>query len=126
MALPFATSDQAYEGMMADQLFNVQDHLALIALTIAGALIALVNIFLFRNRKTQIMVNYVLVLIGLALLGLAAMLWFNQAGSWMADAAVRGQIGAALPPLAVLFALLANRFIKKDEKTIRSSYDRLR
>ena len=126
MALPFASSDIPNDQMMSDQIFDVQDHVVLLSLTIAGVVLALINIFLFSNRKRQILVNYLLVVIGILIVGSAALFWMQQGDSWMEQAVVKGQVGAFVPVGAILFALVANHFIKKDEKTIRSSYDRLR
>lgn len=126
MALPFASSDIPNDQMMSDRIFNVQDHLVLLALTIAGLVLALVNIFLYSNRKRQILLNYLLVIIAILIAGAAALFWTQQGDSWMEQAVVKGQAGAFVPVGAIILALLANHFIKKDEKTIRSSYDRLR
>lgn len=126
MALPFASSDIPNDGMMSDRIFNIQDHLVLLVLAIAGAVIALVNIFLYGNRKRQILVNYLLVIIAILIVGMAALFWTQQGDTWMEQAVVRGQPGAFVPVAAIILAFLANHFIKRDEKTIRSSYDRLR
>lgn len=98
-----------------------------LALTIGAVILGLlpfVVIFFFRNRKLQVSLSYLSIV-----LVLAFSFWFAQT----ARAALGGVtlelqnygIGVTLPCLAILFLILAVRGIRKDEKLIQSS-NRLR
>lgn len=89
--------------------------------TVFAGLISVANIFNFRNRKLQIRIALLNVVLILAL-----SVWFFQiiksvSGLTQIDV----EPGIFLPLIAVIFTLLAVRGIKKDEKLIRSA-DRLR
>jgi phosphatidylserine synthase len=96
-------------------------------LTIATAIIAiipLVIIFLYKNRKQQIALSYsaLLVIVGYSF-------WLSQAakkvmGSIQIDTHNWG-IGLFLSSISMLLVLLAIRAIKADEKLVKSA-DRLR
>lgn len=124
--LPFATSDSPGTNLMADKVFNIQDHAILLTLCSAGALLAIVNIFKYNNRNTQVRLNYLLIVIAILLIVLSFVLFLQEGEEWLNTAQVEDQAGAYMPFSAILFAALANYFIKKDEKKIRSAYDRLR
>lgn len=91
-----------------------------ISVVLAG-LINIVNIFNFRNRKLQvriILLNIILIL-GLSF-------WLSKIITSIPNVnAVNVEIGIAVPLVAIIFNLLAMRGIKKDEKLIKSA-DRLR
>ncbi len=126
-ALPFAsisltTSDAS--TIFADGIFSIHDHVALLALfCIAGGL-AFISIFLFRNRRTQMVLARLAVVanvIGLIL----ALIFFWQERESMGNAEPNDELGIFLPFLFLIFGVLALRFIRKDEKLVRSM-DRLR
>ena len=83
----------------------------------ASALLALIAIFLFKNRKLQFVFGRIIILIGLLIY-----LSLNLSGE--ASVSEKG-IGMFLPVLAILFIVLANKAIKKDEDLVKS-VDRLR
>lgn len=97
------------------------------ALTVATAivgLIPLVIIFLFKNRKQQIMLCYaaIVVLIGYSF-------WMAQTvkgavGSIQLDARTMG-IGLFLTSISIVLLIMAAKSIQRDEKLIKSA-DRLR
>ncbi len=96
-------------------------NIALLASTVLAGLISLVNIFNFQNRKLQIRIaslNIVLIL--------ALSFWLSQIVKGI-DGLKELDIepGIFLPLIAIIFTLLAIRGIRKDEKLIRSA-DRLR
>ncbi len=78
------------------------------------------NIFLYRNRKKQFIVNRVLLLISMGLLINQCVWYFN------AEISTSNQImTCVLYMLSIVFLSLANKSIKRDEDLVRSS-DRLR
>ncbi len=123
MALPFATSGQQANQMFADGRFSVTDNIALETLALLGAALAIICIFLFRRRRLQIRFGYVLMVISVAIAAIAYFSYARQA------AAMSGQVhagaGVFLPVGALIFAVLANYYIRKDERIVKSM-DRLR
>src|SRR5690606_34317303 len=98
----------------------------MIAVTaVLAAVIALIEIFKYRNRLTQMKLGALNALIMAISLGSA---WYfsYQAESWVAPQ-TQGNYGAGffVLPIALLLNVLANRFIRRDEKLVRS-VDRLR
>ncbi|MCB0570034.1 MAG: DUF4293 domain-containing protein [Phaeodactylibacter sp.] len=126
LGLPFATTAQAVQGsaIFSDGAFSVQDQIALLVLfAVAGAL-ALASIFLFRNRNTQMRLSifaFIANLIGIVF----GVLFFMQNSNDAGESTIQDGLGAYLPVAALVFLLLAYRFIRKDDKLVRSM-DRLR
>lgn len=89
---------------------------------IVSAILSLVAIFLFKNRKLQFVIGRIIILTNLFLLGLLIYLSLNLSGE--TSVSEKG-IGMFLPILAILLVVLANKAIKKDEDLIKS-VDRLR
>lgn len=126
LGLPFATTSPAVQGSMlfGDGAYSVQDQITLLVLFAVGGALAVASIFLYRNRNTQMRLSifaFIANLIGIVL----AVLFFMQNSSDVGDSVVNDGLGAYLPAAALVFLLLAYRFIRKDEKLVRSM-DRLR
>ena len=85
------------------------------------ALIALIAIFKFKNRKLQFVLGRIIILINLFLLGILIYLSLTIPGEVSSE---KG-IGMFIPIVVVLFAVLANKAIKNDEDLVKS-VDRLR
>ncbi len=103
---------------------NIQNFAALTAVTAIVALLPLVIIFLFRNRKQQVVFCYstVLVIIGYSF-------WLAQTVKQATDGVILNSnnfgVGLFLTPIAILLIFLAIKAIKKDEALVKSA-DRLR
>jgi hypothetical protein len=95
------------------------------ALAAAAAVVAIFEIFQFRNRAKQLLLGAVNLLLITATLGAA--FYFSNKGEQLVNLKLEGQFlaGFYLPTLALLLNLLANRFIRRDEQLVRSM-DRLR
>ena len=91
-------------------------------LFLLSALLVLIAIFLFKNRKLQFVLNRVTILINLFLLGLLLYYLLNLPGE---VAISKKGIGVFLPVVNVLLLVLANKAIQKDENLVKS-VDRLR
>lgn len=90
----------------------------------ASAAVALISIFLFGNRKRQLLVVRLLMLMLLALY--ANLYWYSLHMHYTDIDSVKSFLPAALSPLGMLlFAFLAHRGIVMDERLVRS-LDRLR
>ena len=91
-------------------------------LFLASAILSLIALFLFKNRKLQFVIGRIIILINLFLLGLLMYLSLNLSGETVVS---EKGIGMFLPILVVLLIVLANKAIKKDEDLVKS-VDRLR
>lgn len=103
------------------ETLTIKQIIPLMIATIIIAAVAFASIFLFNNRKNQmkvVLVNIVLsvVLIGLFLFGLTQHIGIQH---------YLFKIGAILPVFILLFNMLAYGSIKSDEALVRSM-DRLR
>ncbi|NJB72571.1 glucan phosphoethanolaminetransferase (alkaline phosphatase superfamily) [Saonia flava] len=87
-----------------------------------SAALAIVAIFLFKNRKNQFVVNRLNMILNLFLLGFFVYRSLNLSGE--SNISEKG-IGMLIPVFSIVFLTLANRAIKKDEDLVKS-VDRLR
>ena len=85
------------------------------------ALIAFIAIFKFKNRELQFVLGRIIILINLFLLGILMYLSLTIPGEVSSE---KG-IGMFIPIVVILFVVLANKAIKKDEDLVKS-VDRLR
>ena len=125
-ALPFATnSAPTPEGLFMDGAFNIYDNPVLIGLCVLGILVALLGIFMYRNRGLQQRLGY----LGIALcilIPLVAFLFFTgQADTMAANDTVEDAAGIYLPFSGIILFGLAIYFVRKDDKLVKSM-DRLR
>jgi hypothetical protein len=88
----------------------------------ATGILALVTIFLFKNRKFQLRLCSLSILITCILI---ALLFFMADTMGEPGERIHYLAGSYLPLLQLLFLFLSTRFIKKDEELVRSA-DRLR
>ena len=123
--VPFASSNQADTSLFADKVYNIFDNPILMGMTITAGLVALINIFLFKNRSLQIRLDYLVITISLLLPFLAMFLVLKSGDSYQSFEINENYLGLALPIFAIIFSALANRFINKDHKLVKSM-DRLR
>ncbi len=87
-----------------------------------SSVVTVITIFKFKNRQTQFVLGRVNILINLIILGL--LVYHLQSLSGEVFASEKG-IGSALPLIAIVLLVMANRAIKKDEDLVKS-VDRLR
>lgn len=123
--VPFAISDRPSVQFLSDGVYEVTDHIVLLVLTVAGILIAGISIFMFRKRKVQLKLGYLIIVIAILLPVVAFLLFIKASSEADANVLIEDQVGLFLPALAIIFAAIANRFIKKDDKLVKSM-DRLR
>lgn len=124
-ALPFAsTTSPETEGIFSDSVYNVMDNPALLALAVIGILITVIAIFSFNKRPVQMKLGYLGMVVAI-LIPVVALLYFSSQVGQLADQPTADELGMFVPGLALIFFLLANYFIKKDDKLVKSM-DRLR
>lgn len=119
-SLPLMASDATTIQMLSDHLYDVQDHIALTVTTIITVLLALMTIFLYKNRKLQKRLTLILVLCSLVFVALAYFLIQQASGSGISSLGLQMRAGIFLPFVAIVFNLLASRYIGKDEKLVQS------
>ena len=88
---------------------------------IISSLLAFIAIFRFNDRQQQFVLGRIIILINLFLLGILIYLSLNIPGEIFSE---KG-IGMFIPSIVILFAVLANKAIRKDENLVKS-VDRLR
>ena len=123
--LPFTTSGTMTDGvqtLFADGMYSIADSPVLLGLGYGGVLLAVVAIFLFRNRKLQVRLGYVIILVCLGVLGVAYWVFASHSSDVQE---LHQSFGWLMPVIAAICVLLANRNIQKDEKLVHSA-DRLR
>ncbi|WP_295767365.1 DUF4293 domain-containing protein [uncultured Mucilaginibacter sp.] len=114
-------------GLIQDvngQQQQIQSFVALTAATAVVGLLPLVTIFLFRNRKQQIVLAYITILVIIGHSFWVAQTVKGAVGSVTLNTSNFG-IGLFLAPIAILLTLLAIKAIKRDNALVRSA-DRLR
>ena len=128
--MSFVSIDQAIppgnaQSMLADGTFNTQDHVILLILVILGIILPVVIIFLYKNRPLQMKLSRLTIaLIALSIM-LTLLLFYQEYQKIGVGTEVTVQYGYVMLILALLFLVLALRYIRKDEKLVRSA-DRLR
>jgi membrane protease YdiL (CAAX protease family) len=103
------------------KFFAKHDILIISAFAIIAAL-AVISIFLYKNRKNQFVLNRLNLILNLFLLGFFVYRSLNLSGE---TAVSEKGIGMLIPVFSIVFLVLANRAIKKDEDLVKS-VDRLR
>jgi Domain of unknown function (DUF4293) len=125
-ALPFfkgVPSDGA--SFFSDGVFNTQDHVSLMAMATLTVLNAVLTIFLFKNRSQQSLFCLLLAVANLLLIGVMFGVLSTQVPISEVLNKLTIGLGAILPLLAVVFALLARKGVVADDRLVRSA-DRLR
>jgi hypothetical protein len=125
--LPFASVNQAEPTsvLFNDGRFNAFDSMSLVAIFALNAFLALVAIFLFKNRTLQNKVVFLGAALALCSAALAFMTFTQDSWAMANMSAMKDQFGLGMPIFVVIFYLLARYNIKKDDKLV-SSMDRLR
>ena len=93
--------------------------------TVIGGLISILilsNIFLYKNRKLQIKLNYLAIFALVVLLGLS----IYQVGFLSGEKQFSEKdVKLLVPVISIVFLLIANKYIKRDERLVKS-VDRIR
>tara|TARA_B100000787_G_scaffold170052_1_gene163681 strand:- start:33643 stop:34071 length:429 start_codon:yes stop_codon:yes gene_type:complete len=119
----FKIWEVAEKKVYAFDLFSYKTFLAKLVpiFFIISAFVALVAIFQYNKRQLQFVLGRVIILINLFLLGILIYLSLNIPGEVSSE---KG-IGMFIPSVVILFAVMANKSIRKDENLVKS-VDRLR
>ncbi len=106
------TSDNVFH------LLNAKENNIILVLTVANAVALLITIFLYKNRKLQLRICLVCLVLSI----LIVVLYFMQVKNYSAGSYSLWSVFAFAVPVLVVLAL---RSIYKDEKLVKS-LDRLR
>lgn len=98
------------------------NNLVVLATFLGSALLALIAVFSFKKRQNQFVINRINLLVNLILLGFFVYRSLNLSGEIVVS---EKGIGMLIPVFSIVFLVLANRAIKKDEDLVKS-VDRLR
>ena len=88
----------------------------------ASAVLAIWSMVSFKNRKNQFVINRLNMILNVFLLGFFVYRSLNLSGETLVS---EKGIGMLIPVFSIVFLVLANRAIKKDEDLVKS-VDRLR
>jgi peptidoglycan/LPS O-acetylase OafA/YrhL len=88
----------------------------------ASALLALLTIFMFKKRKLQFVLGRLNIILNFILLGFFVYWSLSVPGEMQIS---EKGIGMLIPVLSIVFLVLANKAVKKDEALVKSA-DRLR
>ncbi|MHA7941799.1 DUF4293 domain-containing protein [Formosa sp. 3Alg 14/1] len=103
-------------------LVYATDNLIALGLFLGSALLSLVSIFMYSNRKLQFVLGRLNIILNFFLLGFFVYQSLNLSGE--TNVSEKG-IGMFLPIISIVLLVLANKAIKKDEDLVKS-VDRLR
>lgn len=104
-----------------DAIYAMNDYLYL-GFFLGSALLSIISIFSFKNRKSQFVMGRFNIILNFILLGIFVYQSLNLSGE--TDVSEKG-IGMLLPIFSIVCLVLANKAIKKDEDLVKS-VDRLR
>ena len=98
------------------------DNYTYLSLFLASALLSLISIFSYKNRKSQFVMGRLNIILNFVLLGIFVYQSLNISGE--TNVSEKG-IGILLPIFSIVCLVLSNKAIKKDEDLVKS-VDRLR
>ncbi len=106
-----------------DEVISTESNWYLGSLSLLASLVAFYSIFSFKNRLTQMKLGALNALLMAATLGLSYFLIYQNEPLFEGQGNIT--TGFFLPAGAMLLNILANRFIRKDDKLVKS-VDRIR
>jgi len=104
------------------EVVYAQDNVFYLSLFLLSAILSLVSIFRYKNRKSQFVLGRLNIILNFILLGIFVYQSLNLSGE--TEVSEKG-IGVLLPVFSIVFLVLANKAIKRDEDLVKS-VDRLR
>ncbi|MEO1485923.1 MAG: DUF4293 domain-containing protein [Bacteroidota bacterium] len=113
--LPLGESEEGVANYAIDEPL-------ILVVFVVSALLALLVIFMYKKRQNQFVVNRLNIILNLFLLGFFVYRSLSLSGG--TEVPEKG-IGMLIPVFSIVFLVLANRAIKKDEDLVKS-VDRLR
>jgi hypothetical protein len=97
----------------------------ILVIVAVSTILTIVSLFNFKNRQRQIKINNYNVFLTILFIG-TIYLWIpHMIDGFLRTAVMHWQFGLIMPLFSMVFLIIANIFIKKDEKLVKSA-DRLR
>ena len=126
LGIPFAGTSETVSAstLFSDGRYSIQDSPALLVFYLLGGALAIGSIFLYKRRSLQIRMgifSFIAILIGMVL----TVLLFLQDPVMDQQVMPDDRLGVYFPFVALIALLLAQRYIRKDDKLVQSM-DRLR
>ena len=125
LKLPFATNTTAEMPYFDDKTFSTTDHSVMLGIAIIGILLSIFAIFKYNNRLLQVRLGIAGIILAFFMALLAVWLIYSNSNEWSESLEINYGPGIYISIAILVFYGLANRFIGKDEKKVRSM-DRLR
>ena len=117
-----------YENGSVTEMLTTLQKLIITLLVIVVLVVALVSVFMFRKRSTQITLCKLNILL-LAGLIFTVSYYLDKGLSMIAafdpESEINYKVGIAFPMVSIILTFLASRAIKKDEQLVRAA-DRVR
>jgi uncharacterized membrane protein YwzB len=123
--LPLLSSSTPATQFLADSIYNIQDHLILLSITGFAIGVSVLSIFLYKNRKLQRKLVYIVIFLAIVFAVAAYFLLKTNGGEALNATGVQIKAGVFLPLAGMIFCFLAGYYIGKDDKLVKSM-DRLR
>lgn len=101
----------------------IEKLIPLSAFFIVIPLLSLITIFLYKNRKVQMRLAYIVIILAAGLILVSGYYSYIVCSSY--DASVIVEVKMVIPVVTFLLSVLAYRGIRKDDRLVKS-YDRLR
>lgn len=117
--LPISNAPRTQTGPFVDGDLDLYDNISLLSSVLVVMISGIANIFLYKNRKTQMLISVISSLLSIETFSLALIYTFTAAASACLS------IGFIFPLISFIFFLLSYRGIKKDDDLVKSS-NRLR
>jgi hypothetical protein len=114
------------DGMDTLTRLRVADHFPSLLVALIMVAVPFITIFLFKNRKQQQRMALISILACISFISLVLMRVNSLNGAVPAPTDGAYWIGAILPVVSIVLLIMAIIGISKDEKMVRSSFDRLR
>ncbi len=115
----------ADQAMLADGVFEVNDHIILQILTITCIALPILALVLYKNRATQMKLSRINIAALVMLIALSVILFVSDYKLIAEGTEVTIEYGYIIPVVSLVLVILALRFIRKDDQLVRSA-DRLR
>jgi len=106
--------------LLSDGALTMPEDKILMGVGVSAAIIFFIAIFLYKNRPTQSKLVIAAVMLTIVMIILAALDVYANIEGMGGNVSLVPSIGSFIPFLVVLFGILALRYIKKDEKLVRS------
>ncbi len=109
-----------------DKVINTQATFVIAIIAGLAIVASTFSIFQYNNRKNQMLVGLLNTLLVLGMLG--AMIYYSSEANKLVVAKVVGKFGFGffVPAIGLILNMIANRFIRRDERLVKDAFDRIR